>query len=171
MSQVHESESPGWKAVPGLKSAQARPALNQLFSAKYSYQLQVMLLNSFLHYDITFCTSVQFCAVCMCHVKRLLLLFKEEMCLVWGQAAEVCLDWHVETQLFGTAQTRLSKSQQLTVGTLLAVWKAAHMGSKSKLQTIFWTILNIQVTCFEISEGAIGMSHRSPGLLFLCCPE
>lgn len=86
---------------------------------------------------MTFCTSDQLRAVCMCPVERLLLLFQEEMCLVRGQAAEVCLDWHVETQLFGTAQTSLSESQQLTVGTLLAVCKAAHMGSKSKLQTIF----------------------------------
>lgn len=84
---------------------------------------------------MTFCTSDWLCALCKCPAESLLLL-EEEVCLVWGQAAEVSPHREAEPQLSGRAQARLSEGQQLTVGTLLAVCKAAHRGLKSKLQTL-----------------------------------
>lgn len=88
----------------------------------------------FLHYEMTFCTSDQLCALCLCPAERLLLLFEEEVCLVWGQAAEVFPYRQVEPQQSGRAQTRLSEGQQLSVGTLLAVCEAARAQAlKNKL--------------------------------------
>lgn len=75
-------------------------------------------------------TSDQLCALSMRLAECLLLLLEQEVCLVWGQAAEVSPHWEVEPQLSGRVQTRLSKGQQFTVRTLLAVCKATHMGLK-----------------------------------------
>ncbi|TNN60170.1 hypothetical protein EYF80_029603 [Liparis tanakae] len=74
----------------------------------------------FLHYILVFCTSDPLGTLCVCPAERLLLLFEEEVRLVRGQAAEVSSYRKVEAQLPGSAQTRLSEGQQLTVGSLLA---------------------------------------------------
>ena len=58
----------------------------------------------------------------------ILLLLEQEVCLVWGQAAEVSPHREVEPQLSGRVQTRLSKGQQLIVRTLLPVCKTTHRG-------------------------------------------
>lgn len=54
------------------------------------------------------------------------------MRLVWIQASEVSPYWHVETQVSGRAQTTLSKSQQLKVGSALAFCNVACKDSKSQ---------------------------------------
>lgn len=79
----------------------------------------------------------------MSPAERLLLLLEEEMCLVRGQAAKVSPSQQVETLLSGRTQTRLSESQQLTVGTPLAVCRAAHTGLKTQTSNTIWTILTI----------------------------
>lgn len=53
--------------------------------------------------QMTFCTSDELCALCLCRGERLLLLFEEEVCLVWGQAAEISPYREVEAQQSGRA--------------------------------------------------------------------
>ena len=58
--------------------------------------------------------------------ERLLLLFEEEVCLIGGQATEVCPNREVEPHLSGRVQTRQTEGQQLAVGTQLAVCEGAR---------------------------------------------
>lgn len=117
-----------WIWAAWLKST-SRSACNtrctKLISQYNNLQLQCVT-NMFLHYQTTFYTSDQLCALFMCPAEGLLLLFEEEVCLVWGQAAEISPHGEVEPQLSGRAQTGLSKGQQLTVGVLLAGCKGSE---------------------------------------------
>ena len=88
-----------------------------------------------MHHKITSRTSDELCALSGGPAERPLLLFKQEVCLVRGQAAEVSPRWEVEPQLFGRGQTGLSEGQQLTVGTLLASCKGARSARTLKKQT------------------------------------
>lgn len=66
------------------------------------------------------------------------------MRLVWIQASEVSPYWHVETQVSSRAQTTLSKSQQLKVGSALAVWKVACKDSRSqKLPESYFSVRRV----------------------------
>lgn len=99
-----------------------------------------------------FFTSDHLCVLCLCSAECLLLLLEEEMRLVWIQASEVSPYWHVETQVSGRAQTTLSKSQQLKVGSTLAFCKVACKDSKhQKLPEPYFPVRRILGTfwCIE----------------------
>lgn len=75
--------------------------------------------------EMTSPTPDELRTLCLRPAELLLLLFEEEVALIWIQVTEVSPDWRVESELSGTAQTRLNEGQNLTVGMLLTICRTA----------------------------------------------